>query len=97
MPVEVLLYTVPQVYAMVFARAWEYTQQQEEQNRWSVYWRASMDLFRRSLWPAAVGHFSEGGVRGARRLLGPAFLIGFLGLDLLLLMLVTMLIARLLM
>ena len=56
-----------------------------------------MDLFRRSLWPASVEHFSEDVVRGARRLLGPAFLVGFLGLDLLLLMLVMMLIARLLM
>ena len=82
---------------MVFARDWEYTRQQEEQDRWSVYWRASMDLFRRSLWPASVEHFSEDVVRGARRLLGPAFLVGFLGLDLLLLMLVMMLIARLLM
>ncbi len=50
-----------------------------------------MDLFRRSLRPADMGHF----VHGARRMLGPAFLIAFLGLDLLLLMLVTVVIARL--
>ncbi len=79
---------------MVFARAWEYTRQQEEQDRSGLYWRASMDLFRPSLWPAAVEHFFEDAVRGARRLLGPVFLIGFLGLDLLLLLLLMLVIAR---